>query len=332
MTNYDKKILNHLVDKYERSKSFIGENKTNQRFSEQLKKIFPKYADTAEYDVFRNINEAVAGIERLNYISVKPTKNAFEKTVILNTDRLDDIYSYLNRQPKAALNESLLTILEKYKDENEILRKYCTVQIDRIKRNKSIERFDGDITDFENTLKAVKEIFYISDETYQRDFSIRLFSDSKVFERIRNKVAKILFKYGDFPDEESVLEDMNIVKNPGHVYLKGKGRIRIAGQEIDLSILNGDIAISSDLLKSIDEIRIDGQRIITIENLTTFNRFNDSNALTIYLGGYHNTHRRNFIKKIYESNPDKEYLHYGDIDAGGFLYSTSSSKKNRYMF
>ena len=40
--------------------------------------------------------------------------------------------------------------------------------------------------------------------------------------------------------------------------------------------------------------------------------------LGVYLGGYHNTHRRNFIRKIYQYNPKIEYFHYGDIDAGGF--------------
>lgn len=38
----------------------------------------------------------------------------------------------------------------------------------------------------------------------------------------------------------------------------------------------------------------------------------------IYLGGFHNTAKREFIKKIYASNPGKSYCHFGDIDAGGF--------------
>ena len=58
--------------------------------------------------------------------------------------------------------------------------------------------------------------------------------------------------------------------------------------------------------------------VVTIENLTTFNAFKCENSFAIYLGGYHNTSRRNFIKKVYEQNPDKQYLHFGDIDAGGF--------------
>lgn len=57
---------------------------------------------------------------------------------------------------------------------------------------------------------------------------------------------------------------------------------------------------------------------MTSENLTTFNHFSEADALALYLGGYYNSHRRNFINKIYEQNPHISYYHYGDIDAGGF--------------
>jgi len=40
--------------------------------------------------------------------------------------------------------------------------------------------------------------------------------------------------------------------------------------------------------------------------------------VTFYLGGYANRDQRDFIKKIYEDNPGVTYLHFGDIDAGGF--------------
>ena len=43
---------------------------------------------------------------------------------------------------------------------------------------------------------------------------------------MRNTVVSILFEYGDFPNKETVLEDVNIVKNPGHVFFKGKGNLK----------------------------------------------------------------------------------------------------------
>ena len=160
---------------------------------------------------------------------------------------------------------------------------------------------------------------YTTLEVYTR-FGIdsRVLGDSKAFSRIQNKVVRLLFRYGDFPLEETLLEDLNIVRNPGHVYLKGSGQITISGQTIDLSVLSGDIAFSSDLLKQITRISVTGSRVLTIENLTSFHAFSEPDTLAIYLGGYHNAHRRNFIQKIHQQNPDAKYYHYGDIDAGGF--------------
>jgi hypothetical protein len=87
---------------------------------------------------------------------------------------------------------------------------------------------------------------------------------------------------------------------------------------IDLGRLDGDLGLSSALLDNIEEVSVYASKVITIENLTTFNTYEDEDALIIYLGGYHNSIRRKLICKIYEQNPDKTYYHYGDIDAGGF--------------
>lgn len=318
MTNYKKQILNFLLDKYERSKSFTGDNKRRQSFSVKLIKLFPKYGDDAEYDLYTGINEATRELECCEYISLLKKRNGVIESVTLNTHKLNEIYAFISRTPKSDTNERLLHLLKMYANKNDVLTVYCQSQIEKIQNNKKAEYFDGDFTEYENILKAVSEIFDISEETYIRDFSVKVFGDSKVFERIKHKVTRLLFQYGDFPQEETILEDLNIVKNPGHVYIKGCGIITINGQIIDLSVMNGDIAISSVLLKSIDKIEITGSRVITIENLTTFNYFSQPDAFALYLGGYHNSHRRNFIRKIYDQNPQISYYHYGDIDAGGF--------------
>ncbi len=332
MTNYKKKILNCLLDKYERSKSFTGDNKRGQSFSVKLIKLFPKYGDEAEYDLYISINEAISELERCEYISLSKKKNGVIDSVTLNTHKLNEIYAFISRIPKSDTNERLLHLLTIYANKNNVLAGYCQSQIERIQSNKKAEYFEGDFEEYENILKAVSEIFDIPDETYIRDFSVKVFGDSKVFEKIKHKVTRLLFQYGDFPQEETILEDLNIVKNPGHVYIKGCAVIKICGQIIDLSVMNGDIAISSVLLKSIDKIEITGSRVITIENLTTFNHFSQPDTFSLYLGGYHNSHRRNFIRKIYEQNPQIFYYHYGDIDAGGFYILLHLRKKTGIHF
>lgn len=331
MMNYEKKILNTLIDKYEKSKSFTGKNKVSQNFSIKLEKDFPNYADDAEYEIFTQINEAVQNLLNKSFVSVTRKKNGIFNSVSLNTEKTDTIYIFLKRKPKAETNRDLLNILGKYSSENDILEKYCTEQTERINTNKKVQFFDEDLSEFENILKAVSEIVKVKEETYIRDFSIRVFGDSKLFETIKNKVIRLLFKYGDFPKEETILEELNVVKNPGHVYFKGSGVITTGNQTIDLSQLKSDIAISSLMLDD-TSVEITGKRLITVENLTTFNKFNEPDTFVVYLGGYHNSHRRIFIKKIYELNPEIEYFHYGDIDAGGFYILLHLRKKTGINF
>jgi len=71
---------------------------------------------------------------------------------------------------------------------------------------------------------------------------------------------------------------------------------------------------------------------MTIENLTTFHRFNKKDVFAIYLGGFHNSARRNLLKKIYSQNADVEYLHFGDIDIGGIYIYEHLTKKTCIPF
>ena len=66
--------------------------------------------------------------------------------------------------------------------------------------------------------------------------------------------------------------------------------------------------------------------------MTTFNAFNCTDAFAIYLGGYHNTNRRNFIRRVYNQNPNKIFLHFGDIDAGGFYILEHLRKRTEINF
>ena len=318
MTKYEKQILNVLIDKYESSKSFIGTNQVNQSFTCKVEQLIPKYKDDSEYDLFCAVNESIDVLVAEGFVITKKLKNGVVQSVTLIVDAIEKVYIYLGRAPKSDTVNDLKRLLNLYKDDNDILHSYCNHQLDRLAANKSVEFFDDDLDVYESILKVISKIIEVKCETFERDFSIQVLGDSKAFEKVRSKVVSLLYEYGDFPDKDMLLADLNIVKNPGHVYFKGKGKITVCGQEIDFSKMTGDMAISSEMLKNVDDITVLGDVVVTIENLTTFNAFKCENSFAIYLGGYHNTSRRNFIKKVYGQNPDKQYLHFGDIDAGGF--------------
>lgn len=322
MKKYESVILNILLDQYERSKSFIGENKHNQSFSKKIVDLFPDYEDAAQYEVFSGVNEQVQSLEKAGLITVKRKKRGKIETdvvasVQLNLEKLGDAYKVLGRQPKADRNDEILKLLNQYKDCTPLLHDFCQEQVNRINSNRK-PQYSDDLVKLEQILKVLAEVEKVEEEVFIRNFSIRVLGDSKAFEKIKTSVASILCEYGEYTDKDHVLENLNIVSNPGYVYAKGNGRITISGQVIDFISLDGDLGLSSALLDSIEEVKVYASKVITIENLTTFNSYADKDTFAIYLGGYHNSVRRKLIRKIYEQNPDKDYYHYGDIDAGGF--------------
>ena len=315
---YEKEIINNLLDKYEKSKSFTGDNIVNQNFNVKIPILFPKYKDQSNFEVFKDINDSVDILVRKEFVYAKQSASHLYNKVIFNLGKLKEAYDYVGRISKKDKNNEVIKLLRKYESKNEILKSYCFEQYDRINSNKSIECFNGDLTELENILIACCEVLNINTETFLRDFSVQVFKDSKLFEKISSKVINLLFQYGVFPEKETVLGNLNIVKNPSYVNVKGNAVISLAGQKLNLSKIQGDIAISSVSLSDIDSINITGDCVITVENLTSFHTFNNTNIFVIYLGGYHNRVRREFIKKMHDQNPNTNYFHFGDIDAGGF--------------
>ncbi len=318
MGKIEKKILNHLITKYEESKTFAGNSKVNQRFKVRISKMFPRYEEADNYDGAMKINDAIDYLCRLEYIS-KVDKNKYEVDfVYLNLEKLEEVYQYLNREKKGDKNLRMLTLFEQYYGRNDLLDLYIKEQMKRIKENKKVKHFSGDIKRLEELFICVVEMAKLEDEVFEREFSISVYKDSKRLNAIKQSVETMLYEYGDFSSRDVILPSFNLVKTPSYVNLKGDGIVTVSGQEIDLSVLDGDIAFSSTLLDSVAKIEVTGSAVITVENLTSFHSFNKKGFFVIYLGGFHNRVRGNFIKKIYEKNKKHRYYHFGDIDVGGF--------------
>lgn len=98
-------------------------------------------------------------------------------------------------------------------------------------------------------------------------------------------------------------------------------------------MLKQGIGVSGEDIKG---IRIRGKehikKVITIENLTTFFRWKEEGSLIIYLGGYHNSVRRELLRMVYREIPDARYLHFGDIDVGGFRIYRDLCEKTQIPF
>ena len=93
MKQYTKEILNRLIDKYERSLSFIGANSVNQSFSISLVNEFPEYGNDANVTEIQEINTAVDDLDKKGLAVPKHRKNGILYAVQLNKDNIDIIIS-----------------------------------------------------------------------------------------------------------------------------------------------------------------------------------------------------------------------------------------------
>lgn len=325
------KTINCLLDKYERSKTFTGTNQVEQSFEKKIEELFPKYSDDAEYELFCDINHSLRELEQSGLILLKFRRNNVIARVALNSSRIEECYACVERKPKREEYRWLEETMEKFRG-CPVLDSYFEMQKIKIAKNQKVEYFDGDRAEYLDLLKLVTELFSNQEEQFVRDFSVRQFHDSKRIEKLASKASALMYQYGDYQDREAVMEECGIVSTPTYVCMKGQAVLRLGAQTIDLSNIKGDIALSTTSMKEVGSIQVKGDRVVTVENLTSFHDYRADDDFVIYLGGFHNKTKRTLLAFLYGQNPEKEYRHFGDIDAGGFYILEHLKEKTGIPF
>ena len=336
-----KAILTALLNKFEKSKTYRGENVVNQSFQVKPTEFFKEYdSDFANLDEQDDFENELYALEQAELICLQK-KNGVIKSIDMVLPAKDSIYSLLGRMELKQLENSQIDTYRSCLGKNEVLDSFCNAQIKRLEERKKAE-YDMPVA--EEIIRILEYICDNEEEILERELSIELFSNSKTFEKdYRSKVLTVLRKYGDFndiienvPDEReqghAILAEFNISPNPTYISFKGEGVLWLKDRkkvEISSSM---PIAIGSDSIDMIETIEVATQRIVTVENLTSFNRVHDEKTFFIYLAGYHNTAKQNFIRKIAESNHEKEWFHFGDIDPDGFYILEHLKKKTGIAF
>lgn len=177
-------------------------------------------------------------------------------------------------------------------------------------------------------------IINLNKETYIRNFSAAVLKDYKKFQNsFRTTIENILFDYTDtVTKKDRILEVYNLFDNPTYVFIKGDIELRYTNSIINLSDIKGGIAIPNSALNDIISIRVNTDNVITVENLTSYHDMDSNNAVFIYLGGFHNLSKQNFLKILFSQNKDKKYFHKGDIDVYGFLILENLKVKTNIPF
>ena len=123
----------------------------------------------------------------------------------------------------------------------------------------------------------------------------------------------------DNEPNDMILEVFHVVPNEQDIFLKGRWKIRLHNTVIDTQELKGGISISSADIADTESVTVEAPVLMTVENRTSFQRMKEEDISYLYLGGFATRFQIEFIKKVIAENPQISYLHFGDIDAGGFL-------------
>ncbi|MGN0361780.1 MAG: Wadjet anti-phage system protein JetD domain-containing protein [Bilifractor sp.] len=197
MKRYDERALRLLLDRYERSALSDGTNTRNIYITVKVtKKNFPEYFDESS-SAYIEIHEQLEELEQKGYISLtwKDRKPGhILESITLITEKTEEIYTLLHREPKAQKEKQMLALLEQYEDRLPVFTGWCA---GRIRQGLSVRQY-ADLDHPENTervLRLCAAILENREEVYLRAFSIRVFHDSKVAESELNLAASILRRF-----------------------------------------------------------------------------------------------------------------------------------------
>jgi hypothetical protein len=334
--DYDKDILNRLIDIYESRGAFDKDASSLRVIQIEVKKVYSEYVDRYNHDAYKNINVAIEKLCMDGFAFAEKNSSGQYSKVKLNTSSVLECYRKLKRTSIPKQCEKVKKSLTKYQnsewpivqaiinDWSECLLKYKKLPYDI--------KYDSERAD--EIIRVLQAILKLNTETYIRNFSTALFKDSKRFQKeFRSTVESILFDYADeVVEKDNILGFYNLYENPTYIMIKGNVVIQFATSVINVSEMPDGIALSNASLEKIRTITVNVSKVITVENLTTYHDSDEDDAVHIYLGGYHNHSKQILLEKVYLDNKNKYYFHKGDLDVYGFLILENLKEKTGIPF
>lgn len=341
-----KQILQRLLSKYESSKTYKGTNLLLQNFSIKPTDIFKEYdKDSTDINAIEDFEKECNLLESEKLIQLDwKYERIIRINAIATTENWKKIRTILEVKDKKQQKQDEIDFYTSfYEDINseQIVKDFCKHQIERLENDKKAEYLQEDS---KNIISLLDFILKNKNEILERELSISVLANSKTWEgKYKRKVLKILRQSGyfdslieKFSDEKEInkviLEECNVYSNPSYVYFKGNGKITFENGEFFTVYPDIPFALFSQSISKIMSFEIEDAKIMTVENLTSFNRIKESETFFIFLAGYHNSVKQKFLEKIYQQNSNKTYFHFGDIDPDGFFILENLKKKTHIDF
>ena len=336
---YKKLVLDRLLDRYEKSKSFNNENSRRRIMLKMTRGDMPEY-DIEKPLVRETFNSVIKDLADNGLVGFEWARyeegNIIEK-VWLNVSRVEDCYAEIGRKAKRAVLDSLLERITdlKGKTEDSWILSFLADAEKAIKEKSSTAGLLP--VDEEQAMAVLKALDYLrtldGGQCLERVFSLRCFNDSKYFEKkVKKRLAGIIRRYylnHDLPEEisdDDILAQVGILQSPEQVDFKGGIVCKLGGKEIDFSPFIYGVSLNADTVRNLTITGMGSVRkILFIENKANYihmlNENSDETLMIVFHSGFYSPVKGVFFKKLYEAAHPYgiEFFHWGDIDLGGFM-------------
>ncbi|WP_313134863.1 Wadjet anti-phage system protein JetD domain-containing protein [Anaerocolumna sp.] len=327
------KLLDLIIDQYERSSKWNNETSGNASFRIEEK----HYKIVGKATLIDEAKELECS-ELLKIRWVKGYYNVDIEKVEYPLSNMTYFYQMSRRKPKYISVAEQKDMVMKYYHifKKSWIRNYIKLEVlpklEKGDCHKNLKKGDC-----ENDLEKMKQFYQclygldqLESPMFKRVFSKRYLNNSKVFEKeLQKKIISIARKYADSVEEamDSSMEDSDILNQlyieeySQELNIKGKLRIEVEGSVIDTGCFPYGTVLNSQTIKNaiiLDNPQI--TKILTIENKANFTAEPmEEGTLIIFSHGYFSPLERKFLKELADSLLEQPvtYLHSGDLDFGG---------------
>lgn len=351
---WKEQLLSKLLDQYEKSVTYAGENKVKQVFSVKPSDIFKGYnkdfLPPEQLFQEKEFERLIRQMESEGLIHVVPPNTGILRQICAVPERWEDYYACLNRTEKNILKKRLEEVYHRF-CQCDLLEAYGKEKLQTLKNSRARKldekKVEKEITEAEaiwNLVQFLKENQEKQRTTLEREMSEAVLHDSKQWEKIyRKKVCGILEHTGRYDEplaeleeererQTALLEEFYIYSNPAYIYLKGDARICLEdGRKLRI-YHDLPMSIPFETFQKAKSIQIQDVALMTVENLTSFHRLEREHIFYLFLSGYHTRTKQALLQRIARENPGLSWHHFGDLDPDGLAIAGHLIRKTGLPF
>lgn len=349
LSNMQKKVLDTLVDRYERRRGYGLAGKSSRRTLLRItNKSYPDYFHVSNSSFRLMFNAEMETLEHLGFVAlewVRFDQGHTLQRIALVEEMLQAIYLALERRSRKEIYREAAEHLAGLKAQAPpLLHVYYDALLCRLAAYEPLPSplHPENKAELLDLLQGFNALFAPREEEIaKRLLSVQLYGDSKRWQQLEKGILQLLRNFyraarddaqtdeAETDDAErsdaALLEELGIVNNPGHIHLAGPLLISTPKGQIDISFFEPDLGLPTKMIRVLQVVECPARAVLTIENLTAFYQYlleGQAGQLVIYLGGFAGAARRLFLQKLYhffqERGNPVPFYHWGDLDLGGF--------------